>query len=1174
MTLYAQWTANEFDVHFDGNGATSGEMKNQVFTYDVAQNLTENAFDREYTVTYNYNGNGAEDTTAKATATFNGWAESAEGEKVYDNKQEVSNLTTEGTYDLYANWTLGTVTLPTPERTGYAFTGWTVNADGTGTVYNGGDVYTPVEDVTFYAQWSINKYTATFDANGGSEAVPVTITKDYGTELGELPTTVRPGHTFNGWFTAAEEGKFITADTKMPAGDVIYYAQWTLNKHTITFDSANGNPPVVIEQYYGTEAVVADAPEKEGHTFEGWNTKADGTGTAYEPGDKFELTENVELFAQWTVNQYKLSFDANGGSDVDPIEQDYGTEVTAPADPTRKGYTFAGWDGDIPETMPATDMTFTAKWNINQYTATFDDTEGSGHKETITQDYDTDVTVPEAPEREGYTFLNWNTEADGTGKDYKPGKKITLEDADITFYAQWSINQYTIKFDTDGGSDVAAMELDYGAEVKAPAEPSKYGYAFAGWEPALPETMPAEDLEVKAKWIELERYTATFTDHNGNTIDVSTGLAGEKIPVPADPVREGYTFAGWTPAVPETYPEANTTYTAQWTVNEYEATFDANGGVEAAPATITKDYAESLGKLPVTAREGYTFQGWFTEKTGGTKITDETTMPAGGATYYAQWAINTYTIEFDTAGGTEVSKIVQEFGTAIRKPAAPSKTGHTFIGWSPEVPTTMPAENMKLTAQWKANQYTIVFNTDGGSKVDPITQDYGTAITAPENPTKEGYSFAGWNTEIPTTMPAGNKLIKATWKINQYTIAFDTAGGSEVASITQDYGTKVTAPADPTRTDYAFAGWSVEIPKTMPAGDMTVTAQWEYIYTGWKTTDEGTTYFENGKQPYKNEFAVIDDVTYYFDEESYIVKGVTELEDGIYLFDQETGEFAEGDGLCEFDGDLYLLDDNKVVENAGLVKIDEDYYFFGEDHKAVKDQMVDVEDTKGYLPAGTYEFGPDGKMINVPVELTEEIVKLKDDSVVYDGTKKKPVVVVKGLDADAYEVTYADNLHAGTATVTVTGVKGCFGTVTLHFEITKAKNSWTEKLTIEGWTEGEKAQKPFADAQFGDVTYEFYADRNCTEKIAAPKAAGKYFVKAYVEGTEDYTGLESRAVKFIIDEPAKKPSDKPAGGAGGQDNDGNTPSTGDENQLTLWLGLAMASMMGAFSAYRRRRDEI
>lgn len=162
------------------------------------------------------------------------------------------------------------------------------------------------------------------------------------------------------------------------------------------------------------------------------------------------------------------------------------------------------------------------------------------------------------------------------------------------------------------------------------------------------------------------------------------------------------------------------------------------------------------------ATPGYTFGGW--NKADGTawdyasdKVTDNITL-------YAKWAANTYTITFDTAGGSEIAPITQDYGTVITAPKAPTREGYTFIGWDKEIPTTMPAENMTVTAQWKINQYTITFDTNGGSEIAPITQDYGTAITAPADPTREGYTFIGWDMEIPTTMPAENITLKSKWK--------------------------------------------------------------------------------------------------------------------------------------------------------------------------------------------------------------------------------------------------------------------------------------------------------------------------------------------------------------------------------------------------------------------------
>ena len=227
-------------------------------------------------------------------------------------------------------------------------------------------------------------------------------------------------------------------------------------------------------------------------------------------------------------------------------------------------------------------------------------------------------------------------------------------------------------------------------------------------------------------------------------------------------------------------------------------------------------------------RAGYTQVGWSTVD-GGEKVYgfEDIYTKNEALTLYPVWNTNKYTITFDTNGGSEIAPITQDYGTEITAPDNPTRKGYTFKGWDKEIPKTMPAENITVKAQWKINQYTITFDTNGGSEIAPITQDYGTEITAPDNPTRKGYTFKGWDKEIPETMPAENITVKAQWEINQYTITFDTNGGSEIAPITQDYGTEITAPDNPTREGYTFIGWDKAIPTTMPAENITVTAQWK-----------------------------------------------------------------------------------------------------------------------------------------------------------------------------------------------------------------------------------------------------------------------------------------------------------------------------------------------------------
>ena len=416
--------------------------------------------------------------------------------------------------------------------------------------------------------------------------------------------------------------------------------------------------------------------------------------------------------------------------------------------------------------------------------------------------------------RAGYTQVGWST-VDGGEKVYGFEDIYTKNEA-LTLYPVWNTNKYTITFDTNGGSEIAPITQDYGTEITAPDNPTRKGYTFKGWDKEIPETMPAENITVKAQW-EINQYTITFDTNGGSEIAPITQDYGTEITAPDNPTRKGYTFKGWDKEIPETMPAENITVKAQWEINPYTITFDTNGGSEIAP--ITQDYGTKITAPDNPTRKGYTFKGWDKEI--------PKTMPAENITVKAQWEINQYTIAFDTNGGSEIAPITQDYGTEITAPDNPTRKGYTFKGWDKEIPETMPAENITVKAQWEINQYTIAFDTNGGSEIAPITQDYGTEITAPDNPTRKGYTFKGWDKEIPEAMPAENITVKAQWEINQYTITFDTNGGSEIAPITQDYGTEITAPDKPTRKGYTFKGWDKEIPETMPAENITITARWK-----------------------------------------------------------------------------------------------------------------------------------------------------------------------------------------------------------------------------------------------------------------------------------------------------------------------------------------------------------
>ena len=881
LTLTARWTAKSYDpkdglgVKFNANGGA--------FADGETEKLVAATFNEAITA--------PEGDPVRSGYDFLGWSKNSGATIPAELGTLTQEITADSTVVFYAVWKVETypaengitfnadggafvdgetvkrvaatygeaIAAPAaPTRTGYTFEGWASESGAQTGSHDLGNLTVDLDEttLTYYAAWKAISYSENngvkFDANTGAFANGMTTVRVAATFdqpiVAPAEEPIKAGHTFKGWAatsTATEPLESLGNLTQVidPDAPLTFYAVWEKETYIgkITFNANNGafddgETVKAIDITFGDAIVAPGVPTRTGYVFKGWATSAGALAGSTDLGNlTTDLSDtSITYYAVWaeadgveyTVKVYIMNTEGVYG---DP-EVKVTTGKTGDAVSADKFYTLT--DGLVLDSayadeartgVIAADGSTVLEVHIKRNTYTFSViVDGVLTKNDYY--FGAIVAEPETPSKVGYTFTGW----DGT-------VPATMPANDVTVTATWKINQYTITFDTDGGTVIAPITQDYNTAVARPADPTKTGYTFAGWDKTIPENMPAENITVKALWT-INQYTITFDTDGGRDVPAITQDYGTDVAAPADPTKTGYTFAGWDKAIPATMPAENVTITAKWNVNQYTITFDTDGGNSIAP--ITQDFGTDVVAPADPTKTGYTFAGWDREI--------PSTMPAESITVKAQWKINQYTITFDTDGGTAIDPITQDYNTAVVAPADPTKEGYTFAGWDATIPATMPAKDTVIKAKWTVNKYTITFDVDGGSYVAPITQNYGTEIVAPADPTKTGYTFAGWDTEIPSTMPAGDMTIKAKWTVNQYTITVDTDGGTAIAPITQDYGTDVVAPAAPTKTGYTFAGWSEAFPSTMPAGDMTIKALWTVKTFDPEVNGKGVKFNANG----------------------------------------------------------------------------------------------------------------------------------------------------------------------------------------------------------------------------------------------------------------------------------------------------------------------------------------
>lgn len=632
-------------------------------------------------------------------------------------------------------------------RPGYTFEGWAISAGGS-VEYPDSSYYSiGTADVTLYAKWLASGFSnITFNAGGGIGGTGPT-SMQFETTL-TAPIVTKTGYTFTEWLPSVP--------ATVPSVDTTYIAHWAANTYTVNYNEngGTGSTESSTHNYDELKALTNNGFSKTGYTFAGWSTNPLSSSPEYADGQSIvNLTADpgasITLYAIWSVNQYLITFDANGGTGGNSGLKTFGTALTAPT-VSKTGYTFTGWSPAVPASVPAADTIYTAQWSLNQVIITFDANGGSGGTGPVSMSPGSALLAPEVT-KTGFTFTGWSPEV-----------PATVPSVNQTFIAQWAVNNYNITFDANGGTGGGNWLMQYGAVLTAP-EVFKTGYNFSGWSPSVPGTVPAGDTIYTAQW-NAKSYTITF-DANGGTGGTSGSFSfGATIDVPSV-FRAGYTFTGWTPEVPQTVPAENRIFTAQWTLSKYTLTFDAGGGTGSSSVVLLP--GEPV-EAPLVVKTGYTFAGWSPAVPAA--------APAENTTYTALWSINSYRITFQAAGGLGGTSAMQVYDSPLVAPTV-TRYGYVFTGWAPEVPETVPAEDTTFTAQWTPASFLITFDANGGIGGTSAVMEYGSALIAPDV-TRPGFTLTGWLPSVPATVPAKNATYKAQWTPVINTITFDAKEGS------------------------------------------------------------------------------------------------------------------------------------------------------------------------------------------------------------------------------------------------------------------------------------------------------------------------------------------------------------------------------------------------------------
>ena len=716
-------------------------------------------------------------------------------------------------------------------------------------------------------------------------------------DVPSFTAAIRTGNTLNGFFTAATDGtKVMNANGTLVPGISGYtdaqgkwiddtfgklYAQWTPDVYEIQLISASDHQILghAAVAYGSTTVDITDEPTKTGYrvdyyidimgprVMEADGALVDSVDGYTDINGRWIRVGEASLAVQWTIIPYQLTLDKNGGDTAGSATAYYARSTINNLENAEKAhydllgyYTAAsggsmvidangafvsnvdGYTGTEKRWIRTENTTLYAHWQIQSHQLTihylYTDSSQAFNDYSQVLDYGQAYNVM-SPTITGYT----------------PDKAVAsgiMGDEDIVITVTYAVNQYTISFDSHGGTSVAPIVQDYNTPVSAPADPTKDGYDFKEWqlngEKYVFSTMPAEDIELDAIWT-AHQYTITYelyggTNAPGNpasyTIETSTFQL-------ADATRTGYDFGGWYLDSGFTEPITQVVYGsfgdkhlyAQWTAHVYSLTLTSTGASDgSATVTYLSDEIAYLVDAKVT---GYNVVGYNTE--GGVLVIDDERHLVASVEGYTdadgRWIraqdtvltpatviqVHTLTINYEfSAGGTAAEQYVGQFEYG----QAYDITSPAVIGYTPgdaKITGTMGEANVEKAVLYTVNQYTITFSGNGGSPAGVVQElDYGAPVVAPDDPEREGFVFKGWDQPVPATMPAENITLTAVWSAKPVSPSAEVIEFDDPVAETVVIDKSVSEVTDAlnngskTVVDVKGDGWTMEIPKDIIAG--------------------------------------------------------------------------------------------------------------------------------------------------------------------------------------------------------------------------------------------------------------------------------------------------------------------------------------------------------------------